>query len=119
MKKLLCIVLALFVFLSFASCTDDKTSENKAPIEINMPTDNTVNGYKNSSKNAQYNQINTDKITYTEITQTHSYWGNKNSKKFHTADCSTTNKTKDKNKTYKTRDQFISQGYTPCKICNP
>ena len=52
---------------------------------------------------------------------TMSYIGNKNTKKFHYTYCSSVKKMKDSNKKYLecTRDQAISQGYSPCGNCNP
>ena len=63
---------------------------------------------KKSSDNSNSNSTNT------------TYVGNKNTKKFHYADCSSVSKMKDKNKKYSdSRDYFINKGYSPCKICNP
>ena len=52
--------------------------------------------------------------------ETH-YVANTNTKKFHYADCSSAEKIKEKNRQdfYGSRDALISQGYVPCKICNP
>lgn len=48
------------------------------------------------------------------------YIGNKNSKIFHKADCSSVKRMKDSNKvSLSSRDQAIAQGYTPCQICQP
>ena len=49
------------------------------------------------------------------------YIGNKNSKKFHYAWCSSANQIKESNRYYYTgtRDGIIAQGYEPCKNCNP
>lgn len=45
---------------------------------------------------------------------------NANSKKIHLPDCSAVDNMSDSNKTYTDDyDQAISEGYTPCKICNP
>ena len=53
--------------------------------------------------------------------QTSSYIGNKNTKKFHYPYCHSVKQMKEKNKKYLncTRDEAISQGYVPCKNCNP
>ena len=49
-----------------------------------------------------------------------SYLGNKNSKTFHKANCSSAQKTKEENRVYlSSREEFISAGYSPSKICNP
>jgi hypothetical protein len=48
------------------------------------------------------------------------YFGNKNSKIFHKSNCSSAQKTKEENRVYlSSRDEFVSKGYSPCKICNP
>ena len=48
------------------------------------------------------------------------YFGNKNSKIFHKANCSSAQQTKEENRVYlSSRDEFVSKGYSPCKICNP
>lgn len=48
------------------------------------------------------------------------YIGNKNSKKFHYAYCPSVEDMKEKNKVeFQSRDEAISQGYVPCKNCNP
>ncbi|MGN0453510.1 MAG: Ada metal-binding domain-containing protein, partial [Ruminococcus sp.] len=53
----------------------------------------------------------------TEIRQ---YMGNKNSKIFHSSDCKSAARTKEKNKVYfESREQAVLEGYSPCKECNP
>lgn len=49
------------------------------------------------------------------------YVGNKSTKKFHYAWCSSVDRMKESNKYYYTgtRDEMISKGYEPCKNCNP
>ena len=56
--------------------------------------------------------VNTDETTYVL---------NKNTKKFHYADCASAKSIKDKNRTTYTgsRDEAIANGYQPCKKCNP
>lgn len=49
-----------------------------------------------------------------------SYIGNSNSGKFHESTCKWGQKTAEHNRVYfKSRDLAISQGYQPCKVCNP
>ena len=49
-----------------------------------------------------------------------SYVGNSNSGKFHHASCKSVKKMSEKNKVFfSSRDDAISQGYVPCKQCNP
>ena len=48
------------------------------------------------------------------------YVGNMNSKKFHYADCSAAQKIKPANRIeFNSRDEAVSNGYVPCKICQP
>ena len=52
---------------------------------------------------------------------TTTYVLNTSSHKFHKPDCSTVKKMKETNKktVMESRTQLISEGYTPCKVCNP
>ena len=48
------------------------------------------------------------------------YIGNKNSKIFHHASCSSVSRMSEKNKVcFATREEAIAAGYRPCKICKP
>lgn len=48
------------------------------------------------------------------------YVGNSNSKKFHYADCSSAQKIKASNRvSFNSREEAVSKGYVPCKICKP
>ena len=65
-------------------------------------------------------QTAVQQTTVTTPTPTTSYIGNKNSKKFHSAGCSSVAKMKDSNKVaLASRDAAIAAGYEPCKICKP
>ena len=53
-------------------------------------------------------------------TEAFSYTGNKNSHIFHRPDCSSLNRTAEKNKIpFDTRQDALDAGYTPCQRCNP
>lgn len=68
------------------------------------------------------NQLDTQyEETREEIVEKASYVGNANTKKFHKIDCPSVAKIKkETNKVYNNeRDYFISEGYEPCKSCNP
>ncbi len=58
-----------------------------------------------------------------EAPQAYTYIGNVNSKLFHKSICPSVSKMYEKNKVYfpegTSREQIISQGYTPCQNCNP
>lgn len=48
------------------------------------------------------------------------YVGNRNTKKFHYAECSSVSDMKDNNKVFfDNRNDAVSKGFTPCKRCNP
>ena len=125
MKRIFCIIFSVFIVVVCSACDTDKNASEKTPVKINLPTDSTVNGYKINSNITTESSITTDKIetdsiSSTETTQNYSYCGNKNSEKFHKTNCYSLKTTKDENKIYfKTREDFISYGYSPCKICNP
>lgn len=132
MKKLLSIIILLLLTFTFCGCKKDNvTASQKQPVLINSPKDDTVNGYRLEEK--ELNSI-PDKISGADILPSSSqtvnnatsentnisYCGNKNSKKFHKSTCGALKNTKDENKVFlETRDEFIQNGYTPCKLCNP
>ncbi len=119
MKRFFALFFAILFVFAFSGCENKKTEDKKTPITINLPKDNTVNGYRNSESKPSAN-LTTDSITVTENTQSYTYWGNKNSKKFHKVSCSSFKSTKDTNKVYyKSRDEFVTRGYEGCKMCNP
>ena len=125
MKKLIAIILLVFLAFIFCGCQkqSDETSQ-KQPVVINLPKDDTVNGYRLEEKkeNSIPNKISgADVLPSTNSQNTNiSYCGNKNTKKFHKSTCGALKNTKDENKIYfQTRDEFIQNGYNSCKLCNP
>ena len=55
-----------------------------------------------------------------EMPTSHTYVGNKGTKKFHEPSCSSVSDMKDKNKVIlDSREEAIKKGYKPCKKCNP
>ncbi len=118
MKRILSLILIFISITSFIGCNNREKDVSKTPITVNMPKDDNVNGYKKN--NNPDIEINNNKITVSESTETYIYFGNGNSKKFHKVSCSSYKNTKDENKVfYKTRDEFINKDYSPCKMCNP
>ena len=63
----------------------------------------------------------TEEISESAESPACNYVANKNTKKFHYPSCSSVGDMKESNKLYYegTRDELISQGYEPCKRCNP
>ncbi|MBQ0097591.1 MAG: MBL fold metallo-hydrolase [Oscillospiraceae bacterium] len=59
-------------------------------------------------------------VNETKTQTADNYIGNKNSKVFHTPDCSGAKTMSEKNKvTFSSREEAESEGYKPCKQCNP
>ncbi|MCR5479339.1 MAG: DNA/RNA non-specific endonuclease [Ruminococcus sp.] len=89
----------------------------------------TINYADGSSSGPEYIETQaTTKATTAKATNNNptpqpssSYVLNKNTHKFHYPSCSSVSKMAEKNKVYfnGTRDQVISQGYSPCNRCNP
>jgi endonuclease YncB( thermonuclease family) len=69
--------------------------------------------------NAQHTYANTHSDTGSD-SGSGSYIGNSNSGKFHEATCKWGQKTAEHNRVkFNSRNDAISQGYIPCKVCNP
>ena len=125
MKRILLLLAMPFIL---CSCNSAKENTN-SPVTINLPKDNTVNGYrtedaKTTSNSSMPNIIKAEEITvissFTQNSTSKNYCGNKNSKVFHSSSCGSVASTKDENKVYfLSRQEFISQGYKPCGRCNP
>lgn len=129
MKRIVFLCLLMVIIFSLVGCNSKTVSETKSPVVINMPTDDSVNGYRVSSPVTSSAEMpDTISGTETEVqkesdkqkNKSSSFCGNKNSKVFHKSSCSSVSKMKDENKVFLSgRDAFISQGYSPCKACNP
>lgn len=123
MKRTLTLIFTILIILCLCGCDKDNNDSIKTPVKINLPKDNTVNGYKNensASDDKTASKITTENIQINENVKAYSYWGNKNSKKFHKANCSSFKNTKEENIVFfNTRNEFVSYGYNPCKICKP
>lgn len=129
MKTKFIVLLILLLILPIGCSANNKVSE-KEKVIINMPEDNSVNGYRLSveSNSSDDDSISAENV-YVESGHTTKpnvqnskglYCANKNSKIFHFSDCSSAKKTKEENKFYsKDREQLIKDGYTPCKQCKP
>ena len=116
MKRII-LVLLVSVF-AFCGCNEQKTVSEKQEIVINLPKDDNVNGYRNEDYSSP-TTIREDQLS-DYVNAVSSYEGNKNSKVFHKVGCSFAKKMSDANKvSYKTREDFIEKGYSPCKSCNP
>ena len=104
------------------------TDNTHSQITINLPTDDTVNGYRQGSNSQSMPQtISADEVKPASPEQNSSsentkveYIGNLNTHIFHKSTCGSVGTMKDENKIiFEGRDAAINDGYTPCKRCNP
>ncbi len=117
MKRFIAIMLSVILAASFCGCAKKAENEtaDKSPIVIipDYNTKATVNGYKqfsspDANEPTEENNISTE------------FYVNKSSKKFHLSNCSSAAKIKSENLMIaNNRDELVSDGYEPCKICNP
>ena len=94
--------------------------EGLAEVMYMPPSEFYPYNWAGDSKNIPTSQ-NTYVHTHTDkSSDSGSYLGNSNSGKFHKTTCKWGQKTAEHNRVYfKSRDLAISQGYQPCKVCNP
>lgn len=92
----------------------------------NVQPDININYANGESSSSTYQETTPAQQVVTNPPQSqnnveHTYILNTNTKKFHLPSCSSVNQMKESNKqTYTgSRDDLISQGYDPCKKCNP
>lgn len=118
MKKIFTIIFCLSILIT--GCKSQNKTTEKTEVTINLPQDNTVNGYYKEGTDMP-ETIPKDEATVPKYeTVTVSFCGNKGTNKFHKLNCNSVSKIKEENKEYfATREEFIKNGYSPCKICNP
>ena len=128
MKRLTLFIFIILITFIFSGCnsTENTNVSSAYEVVINIPADDTVNGYRTESKlteESSPNKISGSDVGITasnEIKNTSKeYCGNKNSKVFHKSSCSSVNSMKDNNKYFADRNTLISNGYKPCGKCNP
>ena len=130
-KRLSVIILVISALLCGCSANAENFSDKDCGVIINMPADGTVNGYRkpgasavaaDNGNNEMPNIIPAEDTVIASDTATaaQNYCGNKNSKVFHKSDCTFARNISDENRVFlSSRDEFIANGYTPCKKCNP
>ena len=119
-RIVLILLVASMLFLSCGCYENDNLNKEKEKTEVtvNMPTDNTVNGYRD--KDFEKNTVVPANPVTVISSKDAKYFGNITTKKFHTPDCSVLKNTKSENLYYAIeRDEMLSMGYSPCKKCNP
>ena len=120
---------------SVSACRDQAETQNKTPVVINLPKDNSVNGYRIAEPDYTDNNIvdansvivdtsshnsSNSEIVSSKVVSSEKYCVNVNSGIFHKLNCGSVSKMKEENKAYfSDRNKVISEGYTPCKRCNP
>ena len=128
MKKLVCVFLVLLCLCGCSPSNSDMTDNTHSQITINLPTDDTVNGYRQGGNSQSMPQtISADEVKPASPEQNSSsentkveYVGNLNTHIFHKSTCGSVGTMKDENKIiFEGRDAAINDGYTPCKRCNP
>ena len=136
MKKFICIFLTLLCLCGCFPNYADTTDNTHSQVTINLPTDNTVNGYRQDSGSQSVPQaVSSDEIKSPSAEQNSSvpkeqnsslantkteYIGNLSSHIFHKSTCGSVATMKEENKIiFEGRDDAINDGYTPCKRCNP
>ena len=136
MKKFICIFLTLLCLCGCSTSDYNMTDNTHSQITVNLPTDNTVNGYRQGGNSQSMPQtISADEVKPASPEQNSSvskeqnsssqnakveYIGNSNSHIFHKSTCGSVGTMKKENKIiFEGRDAAISGGYTPCKRCKP
>lgn len=120
MRKIILILFIIATLILSCGCYDssDLKTDEKAEVIINLPKDNTVNGYRD--KDFQKNTVVPANPVTIISAKDAKYFGNTSTKKFHSPNCSVVKNTKSENLYYAMdRDSMIEKGYTPCKKCNP
>lgn len=119
MKRFIALILCVGVILTICGCVPKEITPNE-DIVINLPSDNTVNGYRNKETVSSSTQSTSSETSVPQENQKIQYCANTNSKVFHLPDCSSVKNTKAENKLFLSdRDELIDLGYTPCKRCEP
>ena len=113
MKKVLIFMLCLnLIFL--VACSNDTNSNSRKDIEVFLPNGQTATGELPES-------IDKESVTVQKPKPVaKAYIGSKSTKKFHLADCTWAQKIDNDNKVYfSSYNEFLENGYKPCKSCNP
>lgn len=114
MKKLPVLFLTFIFIFSLCGCKEakDENKDTVAPIEIVLPTDDTVNGYRQDDISSMLNSDNPS--------ESGNYYVNSKTKKFHKSSCYYA-KTGSQNGSWSqsSRESLLDDGYSPCSKCLP
>ena len=127
MKKhttLIAVVWALVLILSGCGAAEDAVLNDTTPIQTGAVNAITETETLSSDEFETTDSVETEKYAENNApidNNSIAYIGNINTKKFHNPHCHSVKQMKEKNKKYMTcsRDQAISQGFSPCKNCKP
>jgi len=136
MRKIISILLIIILLFSLCSCSKNASEniQSHKPVTINIPKDDSVNGYRisppktDNSTSAMPDIISQsdtavedeNSSSNKENISSKSYCANKNSKVFHLSSCSSVTNMKESNKLISSnRSELISKGYKPCSRCKP
>ena len=130
MKRFLCLIFCLCLLFSLSACNEESEQKDRTEVVINLPEDNSVNGYRTESNesfddtvidaNSVVVDTETGKTTSSSSNSEGKYCANINSKVFHNSNCPSVSKMKEENKKFfNDRDEVISQGYKSCGSCKP
>ena len=109
------VLIAAIVGISGCTNADNQTNATNTQYSTNNATSNTSTPATTPSA-APKVQNTTTPINNNNV----EYVGDVQTKVFHYSWCRYVSEMKDSNKVYfSTRDQAISAGYRPCKVCNP
>ena len=124
MKRITSLILILFLLCGCSAVSDINGTESHAQITVNLPADDSVNGYRTESGASSKTAGMPDSVSADNVkpgnSSIYAYIGNSNSHIFHKADCGSVNTIKKENKScFKSREEAVKSGYSPCKRCNP
>ncbi len=129
MRKLY-IIIAVMASLVMILCGCSQAfanTEQRERTTVIVPTDNTVNGYREESNSASSNYSNPPP-QFNESSSSPKnnkdepilYYANTNSLKFHFSDCYHAKKIKNENLYItESREELIRDDYAPCLVCKP
>jgi hypothetical protein len=125
MKRMFCLAFTVLICFNLAGCKSEDT-DTISDIVINMPTDNTVNGYKTEEPVKEIEEKPDSVSSNSESNSTASesgeilYYANTNSKKFHKQSCRYSSMILNERLYISdNRQELIDSGYVPCLVCKP
>ncbi len=134
-KKLLIGVFIIVIAFSVFGCskTDAVKQNQEDEVIINMPVDDSLNGYRLpddaqpsvSDENTEDGKDNVSSVTDESNDESSDeamllYYANTNSKKFHKNSCRYAKITSNENLYItESREELINEAYVPCKVCKP